>query len=100
MTEHVQFGTLTANVGNMQCSISYQPQMLTVDTVTAILFANVVCNDDPVITVALQVRDVRYSSNLLPTAVEIQVTHPTTPDDWSANISVQYGIVGSSNNES
>ena len=113
-----QFWTLT---GNMQCSNSYQPQMLTADTVTAILLTSMVYYDDPVITVALQVRDVRYSSNVLPTAVQIQVTcsthgsvigsctangptgtciaKTTVPDNWfttSANISVQYGIVGNS----
>ena len=114
-----QSGTFTARVGNIQQSISYRPQRLMAESVTAVLLNDVVYHDDPVVKVALQVQDVRYSTNVLATTVRIQVTHPTNtnvggscivntpsgtciveaslPDEWfttAANISVQYGIVG------
>ena len=117
-----QTGTLTATVGNKQDSITYQPQRLMAETVTAILLNDVVYYDNAMIRVALQVRDVRYSSNVLSTTVQIQVTHPNNeainefctvnsqtgsciaqaslPDHWfstAANISVEYSIVGNSN---
>ena len=117
-----QSGILTASVGNKQSSITYQPQRLMAATVTAILLNDIVYYDNPMIKVALQVRDVRYSSNVLPTTVQIQVTHPNNetvtgscianapdgsciteallPDHWfntAANISVQYSIEGNSN---
>ena len=117
-----QSGELTVSVGNKEDTTSFQPQRLMGETVTAILLNDVVYYDDPVIKVALQVRDVRYSTNVLSTTVQIQVTHPidgsitipctanapsgtctaeaTLPNDWfttAANISVQYGIIGNSN---
>ena len=116
-----QSGRLTVRVGNKEDSTNFQPQRLMGETVTAILLNDVVYHDDPVIKVALQVRDVRYSTNVLPTTVQIQVTHTingninrsctanapmgtcvaeATLPDWfttAANISVRYGIVGNSN---
>ena len=117
-----QTGTLIASVGNKQDNIIYQPQRLMAETVTAILLNDVVYYDNAMIKVALQVRDVRYSSNVLSTTVQIQGTHPNNetinksctvdsqtgsciaeaslPDHWfntAANISVEYSIVGNSN---
>ena len=111
-------GTLTARVGETQDSISnYQPQHLMAESVSAVLLNDVVYYDDPIVEVALQVRDARYSVNTLLTMVRILVTHPTTssisasctprapsstciasaniPSQWfttACNISVQYGI--------
>ena len=116
-----QSGGLTVRVGNKEGSTTFQPQRLIGETVTAILLNDVVYHDDRVIKVTLQVRDARYSTNVLPTTVQIQVTHPingnmtasctanapmgtcvaeATLPDWFttvANISVRYGIVGNSN---
>jgi len=117
-----QSGTLNASIGNVQNSTRYKPQRLMAETVTAILLNTVVYHDDPLIKVALQARDNRYSSNILPTTVQIQVISPTfgivsgscitnaqsgsciaqatLPDDWfitAANISVQYGIMDNNN---
>ena len=117
-----QSGTLTASIGNKQSGIEYQPERLMGVTVTAILLNNVIYYDDPVIRVALQVRDLRYSTNVQPTTVHIQVTHTNSeaitrfctanaptgscvaeaplPDQWFttvANISVDYSIQGNDN---
>ena len=117
-----QTGTLTASVGNKQGSISHQPQRLMAETVIAVLLNDVVYYDNPMIRVALQVRDVRYSSSVLSTTVQIQVTHSNNetinglcavasqtgsciaeaplPGHWfntAADISVEYSIVGNSN---
>jgi len=111
-------GILTARVGGVQDSIIYQPQRLPAEFVSAVLLNDAVFYDDPVVQVALQVRDARYSINTLQTTVQVLITHPTSnnstagsctprapgstciasasiPSHWfiTANIiSVQYGI--------